>query len=185
MNEALEKKFDEDEILKKKVLLIADFVIETGSSTRKTAKYISENHFKISNCTVSKYLNELLPKLDAERFEKVKNVIKKNTPATMQTITVRKRMYESVSLLLKGYTVKEIALELNETESTIYNDIQNRFMKLETDEKLKEDVKKTLRNHSIENLCNQSGNAPYFDKKYFENHNVERENGRFKSFPKK
>lgn len=185
MDESLENKIDEDELLKQKVLLIADYVIETGASTRKTAKYISENHFKISNCTVSKYLNELLPKVDAERFKKVKSIIKKNTPETMQTITVRKRMYESVSLLLKGYTIKEIALELGETEWTVYNDIQNRFMKLETDEKLKEDVKKTLKNHSIENLCNQSGNSPYFDKKYFETHNVERENGRFKSFPKK
>lgn len=185
MKDSLERKIDEDEILKQKVLLIADYVIKTGDSTRKTAKYISDNHFKISNCTVSKYLNELLPKIDAERSEKVKKIIKENTPKTMDTVTVRKRMYESVSLLLKGYTIKEIASEFGETEWTIYNDIQNRFMKLETDEKLKNEVKNVLKKHSIENLCNQSGNGPYFDKEYFETHDIERDNGRFKSFPQK
>jgi len=185
----------------KRVIEVAEYVKETGASTRKTAKYFTMNKFSISNATVDDYLNNRLPKLNPVLYLEVMEVIKTNTPKTIEEVEVKKRIYLAASLLFKDYTIAEIAEELNSTPATIYNDLKVRLPRIEEkadvvklvndridviDRSISEDINDIFNRHRLENLHNQAGNGPYFTSEYFEENNVNRrEDGTFESFPSK
>lgn len=191
----------DDEERNKRVLEVAEYVIKTGASTRQTAKYFTENKYSISNATVNDYLRNRLPKLNKELAIEVDKILKANTPKTVEVVEVRKRIYQAVSLLFQDYTISEIAKELNSTFDIIYDDLTIRLPKIEDrpdvlkrvreflsskDSSISEDVKSVLQRHKTENLANQHGNKPYFDKKYFEENEVVRNSdGTFQSFSTK
>lgn len=155
----------QDEMIKR-VLEVADYAIETGASTRQISKHFKEHRFPISNCTVSVYLNERLKEIDPRRYQLVKPLIEKNTPKTVESVEVRKRMYSAVSLLLRGLNISQIVEEMNKTREEkvtfdiIYDDLTNRLKRLEKDSKIIEDVKKRLSENRIDNLNNQNNNGP-------------------------
>ncbi len=155
----------QDEMIKR-VLEVADYAIETGASTRQISKHFKEQRFPISNCTVSVYLNERLKEIDPRRYQLVKPLIEKNTPKTVESVEVRKRMYSAVSLLLRGLNISQIVEEMNKTREEkvtfdiIYDDLTNRLKRLEKDSKIIEDVKKRLSENRIDNLNNQNNNGP-------------------------
>ena len=149
-------KIEIDEVLKEKILQVADYVIETGSSTRKTAEYFTENLFPISNVTVHTYLTRKLKYIDLGKYQQVKNILEANLPKGIEDVNVQTRVYQATSLLLQGYTVSEIASRLNSTIDIIYDDITNRLKRLEDDEALWERVQAILQDHSRNNLRNQN-----------------------------
>jgi predicted DNA-binding protein YlxM (UPF0122 family) len=195
------KNLKDDELRNKRVLEVAEYVKRTKASTRQTAKYFTENFYAISNATVNDYLRNRLSKLNKELYLEINKIIANNTPKTVETVEVRKRVYSAVSLLFKDYTIAEIAEELHSTVDIIYDDLTNRLPKIENnydilyhvkeyipsmEESISNDVKNQLAKHRRENLVNQEGNSPYFDSEYFKNNNVSRKyDGTFESFPKK
>lgn len=139
-----------DEEKKARVLMVADYIIKTKSSTRKTAQYFSKNHFLISNATVHDYVNKRLPKLDKRRYEKVVKVLDLNTPKSILDAKTKIRIYTAASYMLQDYTINEIVELLNSTYDTIYDDLTSRLPKL--DKKIAEDVRKKLVEHRLSNL---------------------------------
>lgn len=152
----------------RRVKEVTDYVIETGSSTRQTAKYFTENRFKISNATVSVYLNSRLPMIDKNRYILVKSIIEKNLPKTVETVEVRQRIYSAVKLLLQGYTIPQIVEEMNKgkelkdqvTFDSIYDDLTRRLELIEKDTQIIDDVKKSLYQNRLDTLKNQGVNGP-------------------------
>lgn len=156
---------DKDEIIKERVLEVADYAIETKVSTRKIAEYFSKHRFKISNATVCVYLSQRLPKIDPERYKLVKPIIEKNKPQTIDSVEVRKRVYTATSLLLQGLTIPQIVEELNiegtyATFDIIYDDLTTRLGRIEQDQKIINDVKKRLHENRIDTLNNHGINGP-------------------------
>lgn len=152
----------------RRVKEVADYTIETGASTRQVAKFFTENRYKISNATVCTYLTQRLPKIDFARYALVKPIIDKNTPKTVETVEVRKRIYAATALLLRGLTIPQIVEEINfgklETERVtfdiIYDDLTKRLQRIETDVAILEDVKKRLVENRLDTLNNQGANGP-------------------------
>lgn len=136
-----------DEEREKLVIEIADYITENKTSTRKTAQ-----HFNISNYTVSEYMNNRLKSLDGLKYKKVQQVLKGNKPKTIDDKEIENRVLKVLELLKSGFTVKEIASSLGETEFTIYRDISNRLKKLSSEDY--ELAKKILEDNSLMNLNN-------------------------------
>lgn len=170
-----------DEEIKQRVLEVADYTIETGSSTRKTASYFTENRFPISNCTVSKYLTERLVKIDLERYKLVKQVIGHNTPKDVTSIEVQKRIYRAVTLLLQGLTISQIAEEMGETFDIIYDDLTRRVLLIEKNPEVLFQIKEQLSLNRLSTLNNQNGNGPNMSAKS----QPRKEDGTFTSYHQK
>lgn len=141
-----------------KVLLIADYIINTKCSTRKAAKYATETGFKISNVSVHNMIRSKLPKLDAERFQKVMEVLGSNTPKSIEDANTKVRIFSATSYLLQDFTVAEVADMLGSTLDTIYDDLTVRLPKL--DKTLAQEVKKKLQTHKLENLGQYKDGVP-------------------------
>lgn len=195
------KTLKNDDIRNQRVIEIALYVKETGASTRQVANYFTKHKYPISNATVNDYLKNRLPKLNSSLYEEIEPILVANTPKTIETVEVRKRIYSAVSLLFKDYTIEEIAKELHSTVDIIYDDLTVRLPKIESSAEIlqqvkesipsiegsiSEDVKDVLSRHKMENLMNQAGNGTYFDSNYFkENTVVRNQDGTFRSFPRK
>jgi len=148
---------NEDEY-NEKVLWIADYIIETKCSTRKAAKYATENGFKISNVSVHNMMHNKLLRIDGEKYKEVMNVLGENTPKSIDDANTKIRIYSATSYLLQDFTVQEIAAVLDTTIDIIYDDLTTRLPKL--DKKLAQDVKKKLQTHKLENLGQYKDGVP-------------------------
>lgn len=147
-----------DEEKKQRIILVADYVIENKTSTRVTAKYISDNYFPISNVTVHAWLQKYLPKIDPIRYQKVSEILKFNTPASVEDAETKSRIYAAAKCILLDYTVDETARELESTRDTIYDDLTSRLPKL--DKKIADDVKRKLQEHKLTNLTQYNYGVP-------------------------
>lgn len=153
---------NEDERLRR-IIMVGKYVAETGSSTRKTAKYFTENYFPISNYTVLDYCNRY-KKLEPALKDKIVSSMKENKPISVEDESVKQRIKQVVKLLKEGFTLEEIANSLHTSYWTIYRDISSRIDKLVgteiTLEELKE-VKNILSLHSSNNL--NVGNSSFIN----------------------
>ena len=91
----------DEEILNNYTEMIADYIIETKSSTRKAAAYACRQIFE------------------------------SNKPQSIENKIVQKRIYESYELLLENYNVSQIAKILNSTDDIIYRDLTSRLPRLD------------------------------------------------------
>lgn len=139
-----------EEELKEKILMIADYIIETKCSTRKAAKYATENGFPISNVSVHNMIHKKLPKIDLERYQKIMKILSDNAPKSIEDANTKIRIYTAVSYLLQDFTIEEIAKMTDSTFDIIYDDLTTRLPKL--DAKLAKGVKSKLLEHKLENL---------------------------------
>ena len=135
------------------IIAIADYVIENKASTRSTAKYFTDKGIKISNNTVFSLLNGEILKISApKKFEKVQEILNSNlSRRTFTDENVLIRMSKAFNLLLQGYTVSQIAKELDTTEMVVYRDLTSRLEKLE-DKELMKLVSDELKKHKMDNL---------------------------------
>ena len=78
------------ELIKK----VADYIIGEKSSTRKAAK-----QFKISNATVSVWMNNLLIKTDRQKFILVQEILHQNKPKTINDEEVKNRVLKVAELI--------------------------------------------------------------------------------------
>lgn len=147
-----------EEELNEKILMIADYIIETKCSTRKAAKYATEKKFPVSNVTVHSMMHNKLPKIDIEKYKKVINILKGNTPKSVEDAQTKVRIYTATSLLLQDFTIPEIAEQAESTPDIIYNDLTARLPKL--DKELSKAVIRKLSEHRLENLTQYKDGVP-------------------------
>lgn len=139
-----------EEELKEKIFMIADYIIENKASTIKTANYATEHDFPISYVSVHYLMCNKLKLYDKERYEKVMEIFQKNQPKGVEDAKVMARVYSAVSLLLQDFNVEEIARELNSTKDTIYDDLTNRLPKINPE--MSVSVQQKLQEHRLNNL---------------------------------
>lgn len=108
-----------------KTIEIANYIIENNSSTRKTAE-----HFEVSNATVSYLMNALLKKIDPSKYLLVQNILRMNTPKTVNNEDIRNRVIKVAHLIKEGFTVEEIARNMNTTVHVINEDLQTRLSRI-------------------------------------------------------
>lgn len=145
----------DDEERLRRIMLIGEYMYVTGSSTRKTAKYFTENYFEISNYTVSQYL-KLYSEMNPDKKNKIKEMIEERTVTSLDDENVKNRVLKVADLVLEGYTLEEIAKtmaaenEIEEMYWTVYRDIHNRLAKLDIDKY--NQIKVILKERSLDNL---------------------------------
>ena len=124
-----------------KIVLIAEYILNTGSSARDTAKYISKKYFPISNVTVSSYCKEYIS-MYPKKGEQLIKIINAKKVDNIKDKEVEFRVYNHTKLLLSGLTIKEIEKLSGSSYWTIYYDVTRRLEKL--DKSLASKVKKVL-----------------------------------------
>lgn len=132
-----------DEERERRIVLVAEYMLETGNSTRKTAEFFSKHLFKISNATVSDYLS---------RYEKnhPEEVAKYKKRFQISESEIKERILKNVKYLLSGLTVIQISELTNESYWTIYRDLTVRLPKI--DSALYDEVQSIMKEHSKENI---------------------------------
>lgn len=149
---------DEERIIRIKRVLE---LISSGMSFRECANYLSKNEFQISHVTVRDYVNRAI-ELDFNLSEECVEVIKNNTPKTIEDSKVKQRAKLGFKLLKEGYTIEEVAKALKSTPMIVYRDFI-RFQSL-NDDILKEmgitredieKVKENMTKNSLDNLKNR------------------------------
>lgn len=131
----------------KLILEIADYIIDTGASTRKAAE-----KFGVSNFSVSDYMNNRLKEIDSKKHESVRNVLDGNKPKTIADEEIANRIKEEVKLLCSGMTANDIAEQLGISVDVIHDDLTTRLSKI--DAELASTVAVILKANSLNNLEN-------------------------------
>ncbi len=139
-----------DEERKRRVILVGSLFKETGLSTRKLARLITDNYFPISNCTVSDYMSRYC-KLKPSEIDQIKEKIYENTPDSIAKEEVKDRVVKNVSLFENGFTISEIAESINTNFWTVYRDIAVRYQNIDK-KHFDEVIKPKLLENSKENL---------------------------------
>ena len=138
-----------DEEREERVLLVGEYVKETGASTRKTAEYFTKTYFPISNYTVSDYCKRHM-KMKPSEVELLKDKIDLNTAKSINDEAIRERVIRNADLLLSSLSINEIVSLTNVSFWTIYRDLTKRLQIVDnTKYNL---VKELLIDHSKENL---------------------------------
>lgn len=126
-----------DEKKKELILEIADYIIETKTSIRKTAV-----QFHLSKTTISKYMSEYLPKINNAKYKEIQKIIKVSD-GTLSEEDI-KRVEMEYDLYIEGYTLKEIALETGNSYQQVQRDISIRLQKIDKEKMaIAEQVKAT------------------------------------------
>lgn len=137
-------KFTDEERIKI-TIEIADYIIDNNSSTRKAA-----DHFGVSNVTISALMNDLLFKIDNEKYLQVQDILNKNKPKTIMDDEVKQRVISAANLIKAGFIVEEIAKAQKVTIHVINEDLQTRLPRIS--KKLYEEVKLIQGQNSNNNL---------------------------------
>lgn len=157
-----ERLFDDFE-RERRTEFVGKLFLETGYSTRTLSRIISSDEridFKISNATVSKYINDYRDK-HTEKAEQIDCLIEANKGATVDNPKDVERIYQVVKYILDDYSIQDIADKLKESYWVIYYDINIRLKKL--DPGLYKKVKNTFEEHSRAHNINEDVEALEFD----------------------
>lgn len=118
---------DEDE-RDKRIIMIGEFIIQHPEmSTRKVAKYFSENYFSISNATVYDYF-ERYKRMRPDDKQIIEQIMSNNRAKGITDANVVNRVkIVTQKLLYEDKTVNQIAEELNIGFWTVYYDLTERL----------------------------------------------------------
>lgn len=128
----------------RRIELVGKLFLETGYSTRNLSRLISSNTtsgFKISNATISTYINEYRNK-HSDKAEQIDCLIDANKGSSIDNPSIIKRVSDVAQLILSGLTIDDICNKLHESYWVIYYDINIRLLKI--DNNLYNEVKKKL-----------------------------------------
>ena len=142
-------KVETDEERDKRIIMVGEYIEKTGASARKTAEVFSRTCFKISNVTVSDYLQRFI-KMRPEEVSALKDSIDKNIVKDVTDKDIQKRVYENTKLFLSGMTIQEIADNTDTSFWTVYRDLTRRLKAL--DEEMAIEVKNRLEENRKSNL---------------------------------
>ena len=121
-----------DEERLRRMLLVYE-CIKNGMSTRACASYLNGIGISISNVTVKDYIDRMMS-YDYLKYQEMINVMREHTPKTIDDEAVKTRIKNVLVALNAGYTFKEIAKSLGESEFTVYRDYKKRISMLEKQE---------------------------------------------------
>ena len=118
---------DDDE-RDKRIIMIGEFIIQHPEmSTRKVAKYFSENYFSISNATVYDYF-ERYKRMRPDDKQIIEQIMSNNRAKGITDANVVNRVkIVTQKLLYEDKTVNQIAEELNIGFWTVYYDLTERL----------------------------------------------------------
>lgn len=140
-----------DEERQKRIIMVGEYVKETGQSTRKTAEHFTKTYFNISNATVSNYCVRYM-KLRPDEVDELRGKINENTPKKIDDSIIAKRVLENAKLFLSGLTVSQIAEFNHQDFWSVYRDLTKRLKLL--DREIYEEVALALAENSSRNLRN-------------------------------
>lgn len=112
----------------RRIIMIGEFIIEHPEmSTRKVAKYFSENYFSISNATVYDYF-ERYKRMRPDDKQIIEQIMSNNRAKGITDANVVNRVkIVTQKLLDEDKTVNQIAEELNIGFWTVYYDLTERL----------------------------------------------------------
>ena len=111
-----------EEERERRIVLVGEYVKETGASTRDTARYFTETYFPISNCTVSDYCARYC-KMRPEEVDELRGKINNNTMKSIEDPEVRNRVEYHAALLANGMTIQQISEATQTNFWTVYREI--------------------------------------------------------------
>ena len=141
-----------DEERDRRIDLVGEYRVHTGESTRNIAKYFSFTQFKISNATVSDYL-ERYKKRHPENKAIIDAQTLENIPNTVKDPQIKIRVLKIANLILYGCTLEEVSEKTKIPYWVVYRDIKNRLPMI--DKKMSDEINELLKKRSMENLKNQ------------------------------
>ena len=133
----------------RRMLMVYDYVQRTHSSTRKTAKYFSDNFFSISNATVLDYLKRVA-KLYKDKGDEIEIILNENKVESIESEEIKDRVINAASLIMEGNKVDDISITLGVSYFTIYRDLTIRLEKIDID--LYNQVKLKMEENRLNNL---------------------------------
>lgn len=135
---------------RERIIMVAEYVMATGSSSRNTADFFSKNYFNISNATVSEYCKEY-EKLFPLRKDEIRSAIEKNKEKTIKDPEVLDRVLLNTNLVLEhGLSIAEISQTTGVNYWTVYKDLTERLKMV--DESLYYQVRERFKENSLENI---------------------------------
>jgi len=158
--------------------------IEAGKlpSVRSVEKHFKElgnpNYIR-SHVTIYKLLTEVLPIVNYEKYLMIKKLFEQNNDRKkgIEENKIRIRVFQVISLYLKGFTIEQIADFMNNESQedisydTIYRDINLRFVKIAQSENLEDLYNKVQLQSYYNRMSNLSNNC--FDYESLESNNYE------------
>ena len=136
---------------------IALYIINENNLGHKISTRILAKKFEISNYTVSTLMRDYLKGQFPYLYDQVNKILTGNIPQTIDNIEIQVRVLEAAKLVLQGNTIKEIADKFNVSINVIYEDLQTRLKKI--DSELYDKIVLIHGNNSINNLSH--GNNSY------------------------
>lgn len=136
------------------IRMVAEHILSTGDSYRKTALYFKSLGYSISHVTVRDYL-EKYKELKMDQVENILKVVENNKVDLIENEKILRRVLLVADLVLDGYLLEEIAEKLEVTYWTVYRDIHNRLPKVDLDKYQK--ILLILSSRSNDNLGNDAG----------------------------
>lgn len=148
-----------DKERERRIKLVTQYVVQTGASYRETAKFFTDNYFKISHVTVKDYCSRVINQ-NTEIGKKLEKIIEENTEKGINDDDVIKRIMNVSNIYASAdFTISEIAENLEIPYWTVYRDITSRIKKINVDlpEGLLEKIDEKLEIDRLNNLKNQNG----------------------------
>lgn len=120
MKDTLAQIISDDEKIKEEAYKIADIIIKEKISIREAAKRI-----EISKSKACDLINKKLPCYSKEKYLSVRKVLDSHKSVKLSNDMIDRIEFE-YSLLMRGYTLCEIAYLLDGTYSTVQRDLSSR-----------------------------------------------------------
>lgn len=126
-----------EEEREERMALVYELITKEDYSIRDCWDYLLDVcNINVSSTSVYNYVNAW-KKVDIKKYEELRKVMESHKEIDVRyNEVIRTRVRNVVVMLDAGYTFKEIAENLKETEFTVYRDYKNRLHLL-TDEELK------------------------------------------------
>lgn len=119
-----------DEEREQRIQMVGEYVIQTGSSTRETTAFFSENFFSISNYTVHEYIKLFIKKYP-QRKEELQKAIEGNKEQTIDNPEVYNRVMYNASLVINAnMSIEEISQTTGVNYWIVYRDLTDRLKRI-------------------------------------------------------
>lgn len=141
----------------KRILKMADFIIDNKASIRQTAK-----EFNCGKSTIFDYMKEQLPNISIEKYKEVFLIMMENKSFSTNNKKVIEQVLKSFELLKMGMSSSEICANLGIGRSVLQRNLTTRLKKI--DSKKYKEALSILNQHQLEALKPFESNQSRFSK---------------------
>ena len=122
-----------DKERERRIKLVTQYILDTGASYRETAKFFTDNYFRISHVTVKDYCSRVINQ-NTEIGKELEKIIEENTEKGINDDEVIKRIVNVSNIYAStDFTISEIVENLGLPFWTVYRDITSRIKKINVD----------------------------------------------------